>query len=65
MPAGRSQPAEQRVLALLLIEVKTLRIELRGKRLDGLRRERIGADLAVGGLDDPRDAVQVAGEQLK
>lgn len=47
MPTGGGEPAEQRVLAFLLVEVEALRVELGGEALDGLRRERIGADLAA------------------
>src|SRR3954469_4695904 len=47
MPARGREPAEQRVLALLLVKEKTLRIELCGECLDRLGRERKGADLAA------------------
>jgi hypothetical protein len=36
VPAARSQPAEQRVPCRVLVEVKGLRIEFGGKRLDAL-----------------------------
>src|ERR1700712_4511522 len=39
MPARCRQPAEQRFTAFLFIEMKALRIELRGKFLDQLSRE--------------------------
>src|SRR5271166_615275 len=46
MPAGGGEAAEQRFAPLLLAEVKTLRIELRGEGLDGLCGEGEGAELA-------------------
>ena len=47
MPAGRGQPAEQRLAAFLLAEVKALRIELRGISLDVFGRERERAEFAA------------------
>ena len=46
MPARRRQPAEQRLAALLLVEVKALRIELRGEFLDVVGGEGERAHLA-------------------
>src|SRR5579883_604979 len=46
MPAGGGKAAEQRVAALLLAQMKALRIELRGEGLDRLGGEGEGADLA-------------------
>src|ERR1700704_4313938 len=46
MPAGCSEPAEQRLAALLLVEVKALRIELRGEFLDIVGGERERAEVA-------------------
>src|SRR5258707_9650371 len=39
MPAGGGEPAEQRPPACLLVEMKALRIELRGEFLDSVRGE--------------------------
>src|SRR6266404_4205959 len=39
MPARRREPAEQRFASLFLVEMKALRIELRGKSLDQLGGE--------------------------
>src|SRR5258708_32646807 len=47
MPARGREPAEQRGLAFLLVEMKALRIEFCSENLDGIRRESVGADLAA------------------
>src|SRR3569832_1405521 len=44
MPSGGCQPAEQRLASLFLIQMKTLRIELRGEGLDVFGRERERAE---------------------
>ena len=46
MPARRRKPAEQRLAALLLVEMKALRIELRGEFLDHLGGEGERSDFA-------------------
>src|SRR5262245_22159663 len=43
MPAARGQAAEQRCFCRFAVEMKRLRIELRGKHLDLRRIERVGA----------------------